>query len=190
MQKALENQHYKKIWEQVMMNRHPEAKSLEEALKMEAYQDGCLFYNTKENMYGLNLAYKTLTRYTPFGLNILNNPLKRHTPLRADYGFCSHKNTEFTYQDEPSAWQYGYNFEILGRPITLEDLWLVHKPFQYFKLNSDGCFVDDYQDMGCRTKFTRFVWQLRKPLHEQTPQTWANIYTIITTDSYLYRSLV
>ena len=190
MQKALENPHYKKIWEEVMMNRHPEVKSLEDALKMEAYEDGCLFYNVKKNIYGLNIAYKTLTRYTPFGLNILNNPLKRHTPLRADYGFCSHKNTEFTYQDEPSAWQYGYNFEILGRPITLEDIWLKYPNFRHYSLKDNGCFVDIYKDMGATAEFTRFFWQLTKPLHEQTPETWQSIYIIITTDSYLYRSLV
>ena len=108
MQKALENPHYKKIWEKVMMNRHPEVKSLEEALKMEAHQDGCLFYNAKANIYGLNIADNTLTR---------------HTPSRKDYYRC----TDFTYQDqnEPYDWQYEYNFEILGRPITLEDILLL-----------------------------------------------------------------
>jgi len=46
MQKALENPHYKKIWEKVMMNRHPEVKSLEEALINEKqYFDCCFSYN-------------------------------------------------------------------------------------------------------------------------------------------------
>ena len=35
MQTALQNPHYKKIWEKVIMNNHPTAKSFEEALKME-----------------------------------------------------------------------------------------------------------------------------------------------------------
>ena len=175
MEKALQNPDYKKIWEKVMMNRHPEVKNLEEALKMEAYQDGCLFYNTEKNMYGLNIADNILTRYTP---------------LRTDYGFCRHKNTEFTYQDEPYDWQYGYNFEILGRPITLEDIWLKYPNFRNYSLKNNGCFVDIYEAMGAREEFTRFFWQITKPLHEQTPQTWRSIYIIITTNSYLYRNLV
>lgn len=36
MEEALKNPHYKKIWEKVIMNRHPEAKSLEEALELES----------------------------------------------------------------------------------------------------------------------------------------------------------
>jgi len=177
MQKALENPHYKKIWEEVMMNRHPEVKSLEDALKMEAYEDGCLFYNVKKNIYGLNIAYKTLTRYTPFGLNILNNPLKRHTPLRADYGFCSHKNTEFTYQDEFYDWQYGYNFEILGRPITLEDTLIVCRDcnIKRYAISNKQNIISLYE-IGLDKYFD---WQLTKPLHEQTSQVWENISKLI-----------
>ncbi len=42
MEKALQNPHYKKIWEKVMINRHPEVKSLEEALKSESKEALCL----------------------------------------------------------------------------------------------------------------------------------------------------
>jgi hypothetical protein len=43
MQNALQNPHYKKIWEKVIMNKHPEAKSLEEALEAESKECFCLF---------------------------------------------------------------------------------------------------------------------------------------------------
>lgn len=42
MQEALKNPHYKKIWEEVnWKKRHPEAKSLEEALFLETYNADC-----------------------------------------------------------------------------------------------------------------------------------------------------
>jgi hypothetical protein len=42
MIKALENPHFKKIWEEVnWKGRHPEAKSLEEALFLETYNTDC-----------------------------------------------------------------------------------------------------------------------------------------------------
>jgi hypothetical protein len=42
MQQALENEHFKKIWEEVNWKiRHPEAKSLEEALFLETHNADC-----------------------------------------------------------------------------------------------------------------------------------------------------
>lgn len=161
MQKALENPHYKKIWEKVMMNRHPEVKSLEEALKMEAHQDGCLFYNGKANIYGLNIADNTLTR---------------HTPSRKDYYRC----TDFTYQDqnEPYDWQYEYNFEILGRPITLEDILLLLKGyFAGIHVDINGIFK--LNGIGQPADWSIIGWNFTKPLHEQTSQVWENISKLI-----------
>jgi hypothetical protein len=44
IQDALKNPDYKKIWERVIRNRHPEAKSLEEALEEEQEHSDCLIY--------------------------------------------------------------------------------------------------------------------------------------------------
>jgi hypothetical protein len=165
MQKALQNPHYNKIWEKVMMNRHPEVKSLEDALKMEAYQDGCLFYNTKENMYGLNLAHDTVVRYTP---------------TRGNYEICGRLNTEFAYldQDEPYDWQYGYNFEILGRPITLEDILILLKGyFAGIHVDINGIFK--LNGIGQPADWSIIGWNFTKPLHEQTSQVWENISKLI-----------
>lgn len=46
MQTALQNPHYKKIWEKVMMNKNPDAKSLEEALEMETKERYCQYMLT------------------------------------------------------------------------------------------------------------------------------------------------
>jgi hypothetical protein len=43
MQEALNNPHYKKIWETVIINRHPEAKSFEEALQKEMQHPHCVY---------------------------------------------------------------------------------------------------------------------------------------------------
>ena len=53
MIKALENPHFKKIWEEVNWKiRHPEAKSLEEALKMEFGYKACIVeINDREFQY-------------------------------------------------------------------------------------------------------------------------------------------
>lgn len=193
MQKALENPDYKKIWEKVMMNRHPEVKSLEEALKMEAHQDGCLFYNTEKNMYGLNIADNTFIRYTP---------------LRKDYGFCSHKNTDFTYPDQGESynWQYGYNFEILGRPITLEDILILLSNLKNdnkitmqdidiavkntYILPEKKCLDNhcicieiikylEQEDGDEDEEMIYLYFDIVKPLHEQTSQVWENISKLI-----------
>ena len=44
MQETLQNTHYKKIWEKVIMNRHPEAESLNLALGSEylQYEEECI----------------------------------------------------------------------------------------------------------------------------------------------------
>ena len=50
MIKALGNPHFKKIWEEVNWKiRHPEAKSLEEALEMESKFDDSLLFHTYVN---------------------------------------------------------------------------------------------------------------------------------------------
>ena len=50
MIEALEKPHYKKIWEEVNWKiRHPEAKSLEEALEMESKFDDSLLFHTYVN---------------------------------------------------------------------------------------------------------------------------------------------
>ena len=51
MKEALENPHYKKIGEKVIMNRYLEAKSLEEALEMEAQKNGCILYDVDSKRY-------------------------------------------------------------------------------------------------------------------------------------------
>ena len=40
MQNALQNPHYKKIWEKVIMNNNPTAKTLDEALEREFFNFG------------------------------------------------------------------------------------------------------------------------------------------------------
>lgn len=50
MIEALENQDFKKIWEEINWKvRHPEAKSLEEALEMESKFNDCLLFHTYIN---------------------------------------------------------------------------------------------------------------------------------------------
>jgi hypothetical protein len=116
-------------------------------------------------MYGLNLAHDTVVRYTP---------------TRGNYEICGLLNTEFAYldQDEPYDWQYGYNFEILGRPITLEDILLLLKGyFAGIHVDINGIFK--LNGIGQPADWSIIGWNFTKPLHEQTLQVWENISKLI-----------
>jgi hypothetical protein len=58
MQNALQNPHYKKIWEEINWKaRHPEAESLEEALEMEGENPLCIIYsNNMETITAVDYA--------------------------------------------------------------------------------------------------------------------------------------
>ena len=87
---------------------------------------------------------------------------------------------DFTYQDqnEPYDWQYEYNFEILGRPITLEDILLLLKGyFAGIHVDINGIFK--LNGIGQPADWSIIGWNFTKPLHEQTSQVWENISKLI-----------
>ena len=164
MQTALQNPHYKKIWEKVMMNRQPETKSLEQALKMEATEDYCLFYNEEKAFYGMNKP-DVLTRFEISE---------------------EHLDADFLYEDDRDIQDYqcAENFITLGRPITLEDvLMLFGKIFnktlngsKFVQLTCEGAFITMQPS---EHPLHRIEVILGKPLHEQTPETWEQISNLI-----------
>lgn len=123
MYEALQNPHFKKIWEKVIMNRHPEAENL-------------------------NLA---------LGSEYLQYPKECIT---------------ITSQD-------GVIKEILGRPITLEDILIITKKHEFRKCDIDGKSQIRFFKTQTDLKYLGFDWQLTKPLHEQTPETWEKISNLI-----------
>ena len=141
MQQALENPHFKKIWEEVNWKiRHPKAKSLEEALFLETHNADCNVLHC-----GLNLIVfmQSLCLLRNSGFNLGN---------KAYHSFS----------------------QSFGRPITLDDILLI--------------FVEKTSDklQGFSAKHVRFYaidfvgdWQLTKPLHEQSPETWEKISKLI-----------
>ena len=129
MLEALKNTHYKKIWEKVIMNRHPEAESLNLALGSEylQYEEECI--------------------------TITDIIIK----------------------------------EILGRPITLEDISMLLPNYSTYLIKRENSLlklkifeiIDDKKDV-LKCKFDcKFDWQLTKFLHEQTPETWEKIANLI-----------
>ena len=129
MLEALKNPHYKKIWEKVIMNRHPEAESLNLALGSEylQYEEECI--------------------------TITDIIIK----------------------------------EILGRPITLEDISMLLPNYSTYLIKRENSLlklkifeiIDDKKDvLKCK-----FDWQLTKFLHEQTPETWEKISNVIDNNN-------
>jgi len=144
MQNALQNPHYKKIWEKAIMNRHPEAKSLEEALEMEGKKDECYIWQFE------------------------NCDPQMHAVLeeaRGDYPFYE-------------------KFQILGRPITLEDILILFgktfnetlNGFKFVQLTCEGAFITM---KPIEHPLHRIEVILGKHLHEQTPETWEAISNLI-----------
>ena len=123
MQEALKNPHYKKIWEKVIRKRHPEARTLKNALTREKAYFDCLF------MY--------------------NEIQYNH------------------FECEKQA-------DIIGRPITLEDILLYYNLAYY-----EGGIVELYSTCGYYEYYDICTWQLTKPIHEQTPETWEKIAELI-----------
>lgn len=169
MQEALKNPHFKKIWETIIMNRHLEAKSLEEALEMEKEKDDC----------GLLLKDSIFTHNTVVGIKSANIALKT-----ANLSYAKIK------------YIMGAEFKILGRPITLEDVMMIlPRTFAYWNAYNSIVKVDFVNDnhyvIGYNFVKVDFVngkhyvigynleWQPTKPLDEQTPETWEKIANFI-----------
>ncbi len=161
MQKALENPHYKKIWEKVMMNRHPEVKSLEEALINEKQYFDCFF------------SYNEITSYVGSMCDNLKIDIQAYNGMAEEYV-------------EQLSWQkkaaFLANFEtkytLLGRPITLEDILLLLKGyFAGIHVDINGIFK--LNGIGQPADWSIIGWNFTKPLHEQTSQVWENISKLI-----------
>ena len=138
------------------MNRHPEAKSFDKALRQESYIDGCIFaVHMQDNDVIETLKYHRITIDSTFdnGANAI---------------FLGTSYDCYNVGDKRLS-----NFTILGRPITLEDiLRLCDRECSY----EDG-YVTIYDLQGYPHLI--FNWQLTQPLHEQTPKTWEKIAEII-----------
>lgn len=165
MQQALENPHFKKIWGKVMMNRHPEAKSLKEALDIEMNYYNCFFaYNDIESYVGKSCK------------NLMNN-INAYNAIAEE---CAESQSFFERR------RFWANFEekptILGRAITLEDIFLIDSlptpqtEDTHFNENGWNLVLRIHQEYYA---YSDINWQLTKPLHEQTPETWEKIANFI-----------
>lgn len=161
MEEALKNPHYKKIWEKIIMNRHPEAKSLEEALGMEISPfNGCM----------------VLVDLTQLGyIMSTNEPLKVVSYNKFEYFAIEPVYSKLVRVWDTRKKKVQNNSQILGRPINLEDILLQYNLSYY-----DDCIIDLYKTGGSYDYDGPIcAWQLTKPLHEQTPETWEKISNVI-----------
>jgi hypothetical protein len=149
MQEALQNPHYKKIWETVNWKvRHPEAKSLEEALEMESKFDDSLLFHTYVN-----------------DSRIINS--QEFTWLSSEiYGEDKGENVtlgrQITLEDV---------LMLLGKTFiqTLNG-------YKFVQLTCEGAFITM---QPIEHTLHRIEVILGKPLHEQTPETWEKIANLI-----------
>lgn len=166
MKTALQNPHYKKIWEKVMMDRNPEAKILEEALKMERQYYNCFF------------LYNEIESYVGEYCQNLRRDIKGYSGMVEEhFEGCSASQQEKiwkNYEKKPS---------ILGRPITFEDIiLLLPTNSTHFTKKVDGLLqitIFGIDEVGCDFYIGIFNWKLTKFLHEQTPETWEKISQLL-----------
>ena len=176
MQEALKNPHYQKIWEKVIMNRHPKARSLEKALSLEMSPfNGCI----------------VLIDLTELGYAMSSNE-----PLKVvSYNKFEYFAIEPVYSKLISVWdicnkKVKNNAQILGRPITLFDvLKLLQKNIENgeFALMTN-CVVLCNIDVTRNTSNDIFQYFVKKIcdinnkinlIEEQTPETWEKIANLI-----------
>ena len=155
MIKALENPHFKKIWEEVNCKvRHPEAKSLEEALGMELQNEYCLLLH-KHQIESTDIGF--VKEFEILIINALRNAGK---PV---------ENINESILEMVSKTQT----KILGRLITLFDvldLLNTNKEDRIYIAN--GSEIHQIP-VGKLCDFTSNL------LEEQTPETWEKISELI-----------
>ena len=141
MQEAFKNPHYKKIWEKVIINRHPKTKTLEETLEMESKERYCQYMLTDNDNFIVDGDY--ISKY----------------------------------------YHHNNNYKILGTPITLEDIIsiLPTNSTHFIKRENNLLVIKFFGKNEVEDDFIKYsiYWQLTKPLHEQTPETWEKIANLI-----------
>ena len=194
MQEALKNTHYKKIWEKVIMNRHQDCDSIEKALLHESTHKGCLIALDDKPCHILPID-DGLVEYDFMRPNIAKL-IHIEDPEVNDIQ-CEVCNNCLSVEGLPSFIASinkvkFYSPQILGRPITLEDILILftktYNEIQFFDTAriSNGreyrCFIElkhNTPDVSESVKYGKIEWQLTKPLHEQTPETWEKIANLI-----------
>ena len=176
LQNALQNPHYKKIWERVIMNNHPSEETLIDALLSEATYDDCFFI---ENGYiGIPQVFSNDCGYA-YAFNFCS-----------DYNYDNNRKINF-YDDEERK-RYDVNTgilleeyteeilnkervlqHILGRPITLFDVLMLLNPNKKDPAYIADGFTIHKVPVGILCDFTTNL------LHEQTPETWEKIANLI-----------
>jgi len=168
---AIMNSSYQIIWEKVIMNRHPEAKNLEQALSKESEIFGSVAVVSLLSENGQH-SWETEATFIAEGY-----PCKDHSA----YYFETQNMVDLLYQFYHGAIgrvNYYNITKILGRPITLEDI------LYFFSLDKRnyglGIGMQTKNICGILLPSTEIVeWQLTKPLHEQSPETWKGIAKVV-----------
>ena len=176
-EQALQNPHFKKIWEEVIINRHPDEESLVDALLMEACEDDAYF------IQGGRIGHPQVF-FNDCGYAYAFN-------FCSDYQY--ENNRKISFFDDEERKKYDVNTgvlleeyteevlnkervlqHILGRPITLEDILLLF-------LDEKKYLAENYSCKHIKMIAIDFLseWQLTTPLHEQSPETWEEISKLI-----------
>ena len=190
MQEALNNPYYKKIWEKVIMNNNPTAKTLDEALEIELLINGGSYkYSTSYLSYNYSppdLEYKDYEGYT----TNIRKCEKYNAYICEDIDAVYFLDEDF--YEEHSL----YYKEILGEDyvlldnlapnislITLEDIILIlpTHSMHFIKRENNLLVIKFFGKNEKEDDFIKYLisWQLTKPSHKQTPETWEKISNVI-----------
>lgn len=167
MQKALQNPDYKKIWERVMMNRHPEVKSLEEALKSESKEALCLI-ETDTGINFIAILEEQCNQYDSYPFYNIHKIYGREITLEDILILLSNlkNDNKITMQDIDIAVK---NTCILPEKKRLDNHCICIEIIKYLE-QEDG---DEDEEM------IYLYFDIVKPLHEQTSQVWEDVSKLI-----------
>ena len=180
-EQALQNPHFKKIWEEVIINRHPSERTLIDALLSEACYDDCFFI--QDGYIGMPQVFSNDCGYA-YAFNFCS-----------DYQY--ENNRKISFFDDEERKKYDVNTgvlleeyteevlnkervlqHILGRPITLEDILLLLKGY-FAGINLDVSGIFKFNAIGQPADWSIIKWDFTKPFEEQSPETWEEISKLI-----------
>lgn len=148
--------------EKIIMANNPQCKTYEDALQEEKNLDGCIFYNEKHKMFGMNKPTNTLTRCEP-----------DYSGYNGEWFLFEKCGT----QDDDATLHSPEYYKILGRPLTLEMILVALKNTEINK------FAISYKtNKICLYKSgldKYFDWKLNQTLDYQSDQTIESIYNLL-----------
>ncbi len=181
MQEALQNPHFKKIWEDVnWQGRHPEAKSLYSALMVEM-EEHCAYgvvMRRVSRYYGRSITLRDMHRIDKYNTTQRPKILGRPITLEDILSLLKNKISAMPSWDKVEDRLKELNPQCCTATNKATKYTYNSYTQEYLSSEYGRAACEHVLFIGLMIGIQRF-WQLTKPLHEQTPEIWEKIANLI-----------